>query len=200
MPLTDVTPYGRRDWPRRALGSLALLHDHQERLVLVEPAYGPTTAAAWTPGRRTERAGAGGDDRPLKLVGGAIEAGEDPRHALTREVWEELGLPRAVTAEDLLVCEYVPAQPERGKPDGLNLLWRLDPVAPQEWHRIRLPPEELRGVHAVPLDQLDRRTAPALARRIRAAHTALSSGVPVFLPPPPPDGHPPGRHGAEARR
>ncbi|AUH41642.1 NUDIX domain-containing protein [Streptomyces sp. CMB-StM0423] len=151
-----------RLWPRRAIGALALLCDAGgHRVALVEPAY---------------------HTRGLILIGGAVEEGEDPRRALSREIDEETRLQRE--AGRLLVTEYVNAEPGRGKPDGLNLVFDVEPLGPGEWESVILARAELKEKRLVPLADVETCTEGLLARRIKTAMRARAAGTHEYLSPP----------------
>jgi 8-oxo-dGTP pyrophosphatase MutT (NUDIX family) len=164
--VTEPPEKGGHSWPPCPHGSKALLRDHRGRLVLVKPRY---------------------NNRRYYLVGGALEAGEDFEHALTREVWEETRLRR--DPGRLLVVVQVPADEARGKGAGLDMIFDVEPLAPGEADTILLPADELSDIQFVAFDDIDSWTLPPLARTIRAARHALDHGTTILLPPTNP-GHP----------
>ena len=155
-----MTGPNSRTWPSCALGVAALTRDHRSRVLLVMPTY---------------------NDRGHYLVGGAVEEDEDFLHALTREIREETGLHRVPGRQ--LVTERVAADPARGKPSGVNLVFDVEQLDADEWAGLLLPPDELCDPRLVPPDDIDDWVLPPLARRIRAALDALAGGGTAYLPP-----------------
>jgi ADP-ribose pyrophosphatase YjhB (NUDIX family) len=152
-------PY-ERTWPHVALGAQALLRDQRGHIALVKPTY---------------------NNRGHYLVGGECELDEDFLDALAREVREETGLHRV--AGRLLVSERTAADPTRNKPSGVNQVFDVEPVTPDEWAALTLPADELCDPRLVPLDNIDAWVLPEVARRIRAGVDALATGATIYLPP-----------------
>ncbi|MEU1624106.1 NUDIX hydrolase [Streptomyces sp. NPDC020096] len=138
--------------PRMAAG--ALFFDAAGRLLMVEPSY----KDYW------------------EIPGGYIENGESPLQACVREVREELGL--TVPIGRMLAVDWAPNPAE-----GDKVLYVFDggEITPELAAKIILPPDELRAFHFVPLDQVEHKTIPRLARRVQAAALARKSAAPVYL-------------------
>jgi 8-oxo-dGTP diphosphatase len=138
----------RNSRPAKRMGAAALIRDDHDRVLLVEPTYKP----GW------------------ELPGGSVEADESPRTTCSREVYEELGLSRGVGR--LLCIEWQGPEPDRTESlmvvyDGGRL---TDPAT------VRLPPGELASFRFVEPAELDDLLVPRLARRVRAALSALAGG------------------------
>ena len=144
------------DWflamPRKRVAAGLLVVDDSGRVLLVKPTYKP----------------------PWEIPGGLVEGGEAPRAAAAREAREELG--HDVAVGRLLVVDHAP--PGRLPDDVLAFVYAGGPVVSA---RIVLPPEELSAWEWVAPDRLDGRVGAAMARRLRAALAALTSGATVEL-------------------
>lgn len=145
--------------PRKRVAAGVVVVDAHGRVLLVEPAYKP----GW------------------EVPGGLVESGESPRAGAARECREELGLD--VQVGRLLVTDYVPVG--RRPDDGLMLLYAGGDVDPD---RIVLPADELVSWRFCDDADIDERTPPFMARRLRAAFAALADGSTAELE----DGHPVG--------
>ncbi|MDT0330294.1 NUDIX hydrolase [Nocardiopsis lambiniae] len=121
----------------------ALIRSASGRVLLVERTYRPQ--APWT------------------LPGGVIEAGETPRQACARELYEELGVLARVGRP--LVVDRV------GDP-----VHRVFAAALPEGARIRLPERELASWAWVAPDALGDVLPARIVRRVRAAITADTDG------------------------
>ena len=129
----------------------ALFLDGAGRVLLVEPTYKPT----W------------------EIPGGGVEPGETPREACARELHEELGL--VLEPGRLLVVDWAPRE-------GVDrALFVFDGGVLDAEAQIRLPADELASWAYVPLEEVPRRAAPWLARRISAAYAARAEGVTRYL-------------------
>ena len=139
--------------PRKRMGAGVLVRDGDDRVLLVEPTYKPD----W------------------EIPGGIVEVDESPRAGCAREVREELGLDLAVGR--LLVFEWQPSAPDRTE----SLLFVYDGGVLPPDTGITLPADELASYRLVALEDCDALVSPRLARRLRAAITALTEGVLVEL-------------------
>lgn len=141
--------------PRKRMAAAVLFLDDGGRVLIVEPTY----KDHW------------------ELPGGLVEADESPLAAARREVREELGLDRPPGR--LLVVDWVPRQPDR--PEGLTLLF--DGGIPPAFAvaAIVLPPDELRSWAFLPVAEAAQRLSPLLARRVRAALAARTTGTVAYL-------------------
>jgi 8-oxo-dGTP pyrophosphatase MutT (NUDIX family) len=145
--------------PRKRVAAGVVVLDDAGRVLLVEPTYKP----GW------------------ETPGGMVEANESPRAAAGRECREEIGVD--VEVGRLLVVDWVSAG--RRPDDGLMLLYAGGPV---DTDRIVLQEDELRSWRWCDPAEVEERTTPFFARRVRAAVTALAEGTTVELE----DGHPVG--------
>ncbi len=139
--------------PRKRMGAGVLLRDADDPVLLVEPRYKPD----W------------------EIPGGIVEVDESPRAGCAREVREELGLDLDVGR--LLVFEWQPPEHDRTE----SLMFVFDGGVLPGDAEISLPAEELASHRFVPLDDCDALVSPRLARRLRAAMTALTEGGLVEL-------------------
>ena len=133
---------------RKRIGAGALVTDPNGRPLLVEPTYKDT----W------------------EIPGGAVEEGETAVAACERECKEELGLELQVGR--LLVVEHQTDSGERGD----SIMFVYDGGTMADLSSVCLPAEELRSCRFIEEVELDSLTAPRLARRVRCALKALSSG------------------------
>jgi ADP-ribose pyrophosphatase YjhB (NUDIX family) len=139
--------------PRKRMGAGVLVRDAHDRVLLVEPTYKPD----W------------------EIPGGIVEVDESPRAGCAREVREELGLD--LVAGRLLCLEWQP--PEHDRTESLMFLFDGGVLPPDT--EITLPADELASYRFIALDDWDALVSPRLARRLRAAITALTEGVLVEL-------------------
>lgn len=143
------------DPPCKRAAATMLITDRKGRVLVVDPTYKPR----W------------------ELPGGIVESDESPRDAAAREVAEELGVDR--TPGRLLALDYVPTDPDRGRAEGMIVVFDggvIDSPA-----AFRLPPDELSD-HAF-VDPADlHRYLPALqTRRAVAALRAGATGRTAYL-------------------
>ncbi|GAA3657867.1 NUDIX hydrolase [Lentzea roselyniae] len=109
------------------------------------------------------------------LPGGYVDNGESPAAACKREISEELGLDCQVVRP--LVIDWAPRESE-----GDKVLWIFDcGQLGTESARIRLDPTELDHWEWVPIERVPDRAIPRLARRIRHAYDAYTSGEVMYL-------------------
>jgi 8-oxo-dGTP pyrophosphatase MutT (NUDIX family) len=138
----------------RRIGCLLLIRNAAGDVLLVQPSY----------------------KKGLQLVGGGALPDEEPQHAAYREAVEETGISDLVVG-DLLLVDYIPANPETGAVEGLNLVFDGGVVTDDT--PIRLPAAlpgqdpELVGSAFCPAADLDQKCRPYQARRIREALAAL---------------------------
>ena len=141
----DAVAY-RNSRPRKRMGAGVLIRDHDGRVLVVEPTYKKT----W------------------ELPGGAVDADESPRTACTREVEEELGL--RLQLGRMLCMEWQGPEPERSE----SLMFIYDGGVLDHLEEVRLPPDELASCRFLPPEELDTVMVERIARRVRAALTALA--------------------------
>jgi 8-oxo-dGTP diphosphatase len=133
------------------MGSGALFLDAEGRVLLLRPTYKPY----W------------------EIPGGAIEVGESPRQACSRELREELGLNPELGR--LLVFDWIPAEPPR--PDGWMFVFDGGHLSEDVAAQIRLPADELSEWRFVAVDELESFLLDRMVRRIRHAHRCVIEKV-----------------------
>lgn len=110
------------------------------------------------------------------LPGGVVDLHESPRHALEREVGEELGLD--LRAGDLLAVNWLP--PYRQWDDAVLFVFDLGTL-PDLIERARLETSELAGIHWVGPADLASHLAPYAARHLSTILTADPGSGTLFL-------------------
>ena len=138
--------------PRRWTAAALLLTDETGRILLVEPSYRPD----WL------------------QPGGTTEAGETPAEACAREVLEELGL--SLPVGRLLVLDHLRGS-ETG--DATHFVYEGGQLPPGA--EITVQAEELLSWAFVAPADLEARTLPRVAARLRAALQARELGTVVEL-------------------
>jgi 8-oxo-dGTP diphosphatase len=139
----------------RRIGALLLIRNTTGHVLLVEPAY----KDGWV------------------LVGGGAVPDEPPHLAARREGTEETGLADLIPG-DLLITDYVPANPVTGSVEGVNFVF--DGGTVPDGTGITLPTArpgkkpELTDWAFVPPDQLGDLCKPYQHRRITGALAALA--------------------------
>jgi 8-oxo-dGTP diphosphatase len=136
--------------PRKRAAATMLITDPAGRVLVVKPTYKPR----W------------------ELPGGAVEEDESPRSAAAREIVEELGIHR--TPGRLLALDYVPADPQRGRTEGMVVVF--DGGVVDATTTLRLPHHAF-----VDPEQLDRYLPALQARRAVAALHADVTGRAAYL-------------------
>ncbi|MEY9212042.1 NUDIX hydrolase [Thermobifida halotolerans] len=138
--------------PRTRGAASALLRDDTGRVLLVKPTY---------------RSGWG-------LPGGVIEMGESPLRACLRECAEELGFTPSLSG---LVCvDWLPADASPDRRPATVFVF-AGTLAPDQFARVRLPPEELSAARLVAPARLVDYLPEPQARRIGACVSPTSGGV-----------------------
>ncbi|MER0476915.1 NUDIX hydrolase [Streptomyces sp. Edi2] len=140
---------------QRRVGALLLIRNPAGHVLLVKPSY----KVGW------------------HLVGGGALPDEMPHLAAGREGTEETGMANLVPG-DLLITDYVPANPDTGAVEGINLVFDGGTVPDDT--TITLPAAkpgeepELTDWAFVPPGQLGRYCKPYQHRRITEALAALA--------------------------
>ena len=149
-PVLPVEEYVSR-LPRKRLVAGVLFRDKRRRVLLVQPSYKPN----W------------------EIPGGAVEDGEPPWAAASRELVEELGLDRP--AGRLLVVDYV--QPQDSRPEGVVFIFDGGMLDESDVVGMVFPDEEILSAGFYTLAEVRDRVKPLLADRIVAALQAVEQGV-----------------------
>ncbi|MFI2486894.1 NUDIX domain-containing protein [Promicromonospora kroppenstedtii] len=136
--------------PRKRMAATVVFTDHTGRVLLCEPTY----KQVW------------------EAPGGAVELGESPRTAASREVREELGLD--LGPGRLVAVDHVPAA--AGRTEALVLVYDGGRLTGQQTAAIRLAEDELRSWAWCTVDEARERMRPLVARRIAAALRAITEG------------------------
>jgi ADP-ribose pyrophosphatase YjhB (NUDIX family) len=137
---------------KRAAGG-ALIRDHADRILFVEPIYKPY----------------------LEIPGGVAEHNESPRDACRREIREELGID--VLVGPLLVVDWIPEHGIWG--DGLMFIFSGGQLSDAEIASIELPSDELAAFKFLSLAEAAPRLKPSMARRLRLANESVEGGTPA---------------------
>ncbi|MGH4011630.1 MAG: NUDIX domain-containing protein [Pseudonocardiaceae bacterium] len=153
---------GNAKQARKRVGADALLHDQQDRILLVDPKYKPD----W--------------DMP----GGMAEANEPPVDALRRELKEELGLDIPASDMALLCLDWV--SPHGPWDDSLMFIFDAGTLTAEQIARLRLADSELAAYEFCTLKQAQQRLRPYVWQRVHAALEALNTHHVAYLH----DGHP----------
>lgn len=140
---------------RKRVSADAVIRDETGRLLLVDPTYKPD----WD------------------LPGGMAEANEPPRHALRRELKEELDLDLPVG--ELLCVEWV--SPHGPWDDLLAFVFDGGTLPTDRARTLRPVDPELAAVRFCPLNEAARLLRPYIWRRTQAALTALERGTATYL-------------------
>jgi len=152
-PLPDDVYYA--GLPRRAMSAGALLRDHEQRILLVEPTY----KDVW------------------EIPGGIVEADEAPLRACIRELREELGVTRGAMRLLCVDCARTAAP----RPEMLGFVFDGGVLSAREIAAIELPEDELRSYRFVTPDELTALMAPHTGRRALAALRQLDAQGAVYL-------------------
>lgn len=109
------------------------------------------------------------------LPGGVVDPHESPAHCVVREVREELGVD--VEVRGLVAVNWLP--PWRGWSDATVFVFDLGVVDDDFVARATLQPREIRAVHWVAEEELDRHVAPYNQRLL--AFLATHAGPAAYL-------------------
>jgi 8-oxo-dGTP pyrophosphatase MutT (NUDIX family) len=141
--------------PRIPASAGALIFDHQDRLLIVNPTY----KAHWT------------------IPGGVMEAdGETPWEACRREVFEEVGV--RLERGRLIAVDFL--RPKPGKAGGMRFLFDCGAFPDSVLNAIRLQVEELSEHLLVKPERALELLSGPLRRRVEAALTAEGTNC-VYL-------------------
>ena len=109
------------------------------------------------------------------IPGGYLDPGESPAAACQRELYEELRIDRKPIR--MLVHDWAPTEA-----DGDKLLYVFDCGSlGSDQGAIELDRSELDRWSWIPVDHLGDHVVPRLARRLRQAHNAHTSGKTIYL-------------------
>jgi len=114
--------------------------------------------------------------RDWDLPGGVVEVGESPRLAVGREIEEELAL--TIDPGGLVLTDWLP--PWGGWDDAVCLVFDGGVHDPAVLAGMVTQPREIRTAEFCTLEEVDERCADFTARRVRAALSAVESGVPAY--------------------
>lgn len=143
----------RNTRPAKRMGAGLLIRNPEGAVLIVEPSYKDN----W------------------EIPGGSVEKDESPRSACLREAFEELGT--RIDIGRLLCLEWQGPEPERTE----SLMFIYDGGLMADSSHIKLASKELLSCRFVFSADLDNYVLPRLSRRIRAALSALESGIVVEL-------------------
>ena len=142
------------DYVRKAVGSAAVITDHEARVLLVRRNYWPHD---WV------------------LPGGVAELDESPMETVIREVREETGL--AVRPRSLSGVYY---QPDHRAGEFIHFVFRCDVVGSTE---VRADAREVAEHAFWPVDGLPEPMSESTRRRVGDAFAGEPPPLPVVLPP-----------------
>jgi 8-oxo-dGTP diphosphatase len=146
---------GNASKPRKRVGADVLIRDPDGQILIVDPEYKPD----WD------------------LPGGMVEANEAPQDAASRELMEELGVRRTIGR--LLCIDWI--EPHGAWDDSLMFIFDGGIMRPEEIARLHPTDHELSSVKFCDLDEAKQLLRPYFWNRVRAAHDALQTGIPVYL-------------------
>lgn len=142
-----------RLFPRKRISAGGLIRNRAGELLIVKPAY----RSGWL------------------LPGGIVEADESPRHALCREIEEELGL--IARPLRLLCVDYLDASADYS--ESLHLLFECATPDDDALAALRVDAVELLQWRLCAQAEALALLVPAIARRLRAL--SLGGERPVYL-------------------
>ncbi|MFF3441070.1 NUDIX domain-containing protein [Streptosporangium sp. NPDC002721] len=152
----DAEEY-RRGLARHPAASALFVTDEADRVLLVRPTY----KEGW------------------EFPGGAVEEGETPWEAATREAAEELGVTCSAPPAVLLCVDWM--RPRGPEPGGFRLVFDGGILDERQRAAIRLPPDELDAWRMVDAADADAFLPPQRARRLRACLSARRTGRTAYL-------------------
>ena len=144
-----------RAFPAKQMAAGALMLNEQGDLLIVKPTYR--------------------DD--WLIPGGMIEAHESPRQACVREVWEEIGLTRAITR--LLCMEYQSRDGSRN--ENIQFIFDGGVLTHAQIQQIVIPSDELAQYTFMPYPDALQLLNKKLGRRITHALRARTHQQVVYL-------------------
>jgi 8-oxo-dGTP pyrophosphatase MutT (NUDIX family) len=144
--------------PKVIAGAGLILHDEQDRFLLVQPSY---------------------RDDYWEIPGGALDPDEDPWETARRESQEELGV--NIQPGRLLVVDWMPAQTD-GRPPLANFIFDGGTINQSyaEQH-VHLPASELRTWQLVGADGWPDLLSEHMVRRLQGCADALATGSTLYL-------------------
>jgi 8-oxo-dGTP pyrophosphatase MutT (NUDIX family) len=154
--VSGVLPVGEyvAGLPRKRMATGVLFRDGAGRVLLVQPSYKPN----W------------------EIPGGAVEAGESPWAAGTRELSEELGWDRLLGR--LLVVDHV--RPQDSRPEGVVFVFDGGELDESDLEGVVFPDAEILSAGFYSLSDAGKRVKPLLADRLAAALEAVRQGTTVL--------------------
>jgi 8-oxo-dGTP diphosphatase len=145
---------GNTTQARKRVSVDAIIRDEEGRILIVDPTYKP------------------GWDTP----GGMAEANEPPEATVRRELREELGLD--LTVGPMLCIDWVP--PHGPWDDMIAFVFDGGSLTAAQIDALHPTDGEIAGFDFCQPHQIGDRLRPRLARRITAAHRALTSGASIL--------------------
>jgi 8-oxo-dGTP pyrophosphatase MutT (NUDIX family) len=147
--------------PGRRVTVCALILNAQNEILIVKPTYR--------------------SDEGWLLPGGAVDQGESPLEACSREVFEELGV--LLPIKQLLCVEYqTESQAYQGAgSEGIHFVFNGGVLAESKVHEIRLAVDELSDYQFVGSAEAIKLLCRMLGERVAAALEALEQGQVLYL-------------------
>lgn len=141
--------------PKKRMGAGCLFFNERNEVLLVKPNYKP----GW------------------EIPGGVVEENESPKQCCQREVFEELGLDRAIGR--LLALDY--NSPNDPKTESLMFVFDGGVLSQEEIAAIQLPADELSEFAFFRRDALPAAMTKPLKARVLAAWQQYDNGQAIYL-------------------